>query len=213
MGWVLAAAFLMMSTIFGWNWFRSAPWSARHDLAVAQRLAAHVRVLSSEIGIRDLEHADQLRRAERYIVEQFSQAGYIPTSHEYTAVAGISSRNLIAERPGREPEEPLVIVGAHYDSCGTPGADDNASGVASLLELARALDHAQYRRTVRFIAFVNEEPPFFQTDLMGSRVYARELKRQGGRVRAMLSLETLDYARMAAVVSGLQAVIKALAES
>ncbi|MBI3890821.1 MAG: M20/M25/M40 family metallo-hydrolase [Candidatus Wallbacteria bacterium] len=85
-------------------------------------------------------------------------------------------------------------IGAHYDSVsGSPGADDNASGVAALLELSRALAATPPRRDVRFVAFVNEEPPFFTTDAMGSRVYARAARRRGDRIDAMLSLECLGY--------------------
>jgi Zn-dependent M28 family amino/carboxypeptidase len=89
-----------------------------------------------------------------------------------------------------------VVVGAHYDSHGNiPAADDNASGVAAVLALARA--YARERpgpeRTLRFVFFVNEEPPFFQTDAMGSRVYARRCRARGETIVAMLSLETVGY--------------------
>ena len=87
-----------------------------------------------------------------------------------------------------------VIVGAHYDSVsGTVGANDNATGVAATLELARWLQGSHLRRTIRFVFFVNEEPPYFQTGQMGSRVYARKLKHDGVPVSAMISLETIGY--------------------
>jgi Iap family predicted aminopeptidase len=87
-----------------------------------------------------------------------------------------------------------MVIGAHYDSpTDSPGANDNASGVAALLELARQFKTARPVRTVRFVAFVNEEPPFFQTDLMGSRVYAANARKRGEKIVAMLALETIGY--------------------
>jgi len=87
----------------------------------------------------------------------------------------------------------VVIVGAHYDSCFNPGADDNASGVAALLELARLVRGEPLGRTVKFIAFTNEEPPIFQTEQMGSHVYARAARARGEDIRAVLVLEMLGY--------------------
>ena len=81
-----------------------------------------------------------------------------------------------------------------YDSfVGSPGANDNVSGVAALLEIARLLAAKNLSRTVRFVAFVNEEPPFFQTDNMGSCVYASRSRRHGEQIVAMISLETMGY--------------------
>ena len=86
----------------------------------------------------------------------------------------------------------IVLVGAHYDSVlGSPGANDNGSGVAALLEIAAMISDRSLPRTVRLAAFVNEEPPFFMTPLMGSRVYARRARRAGDRIIAMFSLETI----------------------
>jgi Zn-dependent M28 family amino/carboxypeptidase len=97
------------------------------------------------------------------------------------------------------------VVGAHYDSCyETPAANDNGSGVAATLALARrfslsgsSLAHrpGQPDRTLRFVFFVNEEPPYFQTDDMGSLVYARACKAKNENIVAMLSLETIGYYR------------------
>jgi len=87
-----------------------------------------------------------------------------------------------------------VIVGAHYDSVsGTAGANDNASGVAAVLELARLLQGSKLRRPVRFVFFVNEEPPYFQTMEMGSFVYARQLHSDKVAVSAMISVETIGF--------------------
>jgi len=87
-----------------------------------------------------------------------------------------------------------VVVGAHYDAFeALPGADDNASGVAVLLELARALAAAPPKITVELVAYTLEEPPHFATRYMGSAVHAQSLKTEGVRVRAMFSLEMLGY--------------------
>src|SRR3990167_3727092 len=190
--WILIAGVFVMSTTFGWNVFQTGPPKLPRAPDLAERLTAHVRMLSERIGVRDLAHLQNLLQAEAYIREQWTAAGYTVTAHEYAA-HGVPSRNLIAERPGRDPAKPVVIFSAHYDSCGTPGADDNASGIAVLLELAGLIAGTQPGRTVRFIAFVNEEPPLFRTALMGSRVYARALKQQGGQVEMMVSLEMLGY--------------------
>ena len=111
-------------------------------------------------------------------------------------VRGKTCHNLEVEIPGRQRPEEIVVVGAHYDSVpGCPAANDNGSGVAALLALARAFAQAEPARTVRFVAFVNEEPPFYYTSEMGSVVYANECRRRGDKVVAMLSLETIGCYR------------------
>jgi Zn-dependent M28 family amino/carboxypeptidase len=102
--------------------------------------------------------------------------------------------NLEAVLPGHGAADEIIVVGAHYDSvAGSPGANDNASGVAALLELARLLAGTALPRSVRFVAFANEEAPFFYGDEMGSNRYAARAQVQGERIVAMLSLETLGY--------------------
>ena len=99
----------------------------------------------------------------------------------------------VAIRGGDRPEQ-IVVVGGHYDSVeGSPGADDNASGTAAVLELARLLRGEQFGRTVRFVAFVNEEPPFFSTEWMGSWQYAARAAEQDDNIVAMISLETVGF--------------------
>jgi Zn-dependent M28 family amino/carboxypeptidase len=100
-------------------------------------------------------------------------------------------RNIEASRAGSKE---VVVVGAHYDSVqGCAGANDNGSGVAALLEVARLLAGTKPERTLRFVAFPNEEAPFFGTDAMGSAQYARRCRTRGENVAAMLSLETMGY--------------------
>lgn len=97
-------------------------------------------------------------------------------------------------RPGSSQPRQVLLVGAHYDSVsGSPGADDNASGVAALLELSRLFADVTPRVTMRFVAFVNEEPLFFFGSQQGSLVYARNARRQGDDIRLMVSLEAIGY--------------------
>jgi len=158
----------------------------------AAALRAHVQALAGEIGERNVFRPAALARAADYIEGQWRQQGYEVTRQPFTA-DGVTCANLEAVRRGNSE---MIVVGAHYDSvCGTAGANDNASGVASLLELSRVFangsDGAPLSRTIRFVAFVNEEPPFFRTDQMGSRVYARACRQRGDDVRAMIALETM----------------------
>jgi len=91
---------------------------------------------------------------------------------------------------GRE----ILLIGAHYDSViGSPGANDNASGVAALLEISRMFASIEPAMTVRFVAFVNEEPPFFMSRQQGSMVYAKSARRRGDNIRLMVSLETIGW--------------------
>jgi Zn-dependent M28 family amino/carboxypeptidase len=135
-----------------------------------------------------------LNAAAAFIEAEFRSIGYEIESQYYDS-HGVRVRNLAAERKGKDPGKPVIILGAHYDTVPeTPGADDNASGIAGLLELARLLKGTSGRRTVRFVAFPHEEPPYFYSNLMGSRQYAGMLKQSGGNVLVMLCLEMLGYA-------------------
>ncbi|HET9468387.1 MAG TPA: M28 family peptidase [Vicinamibacterales bacterium] len=153
-----------------------------------ERLRTHVDQLAGIIGERNVYRGGSLDRAAQYIEEQFAASGYEPAGQEYGA-AGTTVRNI--ESAHVRGTGDAVVVGAHYDTvAGCPGANDNASGVAALLELAR---HCTDRARLRFVAFVNEEPPFFMSELMGSRVYARRCRARGERLAGMFSLETIGY--------------------
>ncbi|MEE9295917.1 MAG: M28 family peptidase [Phycisphaerae bacterium] len=161
--------------------------------AVSKRLERHVRMLAEEIGERNLLRYDSLEASARYLDRAFREMGYAAAAQEFV-VAGKKVKNFEAELEGQSRPEEIVIVGAHYDSVfGCPGANDNATGTAALLEIARMMAGRKLARTVRFVAFVNEEPPFFQTQQMGSRLYARHSRQRGENIVAMLSLETMGY--------------------
>jgi len=161
-----------------------------------ERLVASVQFLAGEIGPRNVDHPGSLDRAADWISRQLEATGL--DVEAFTFLTGSTPcRNLQATLSGSRPECGSIILGAHYDTAfSAPGANDNATGVATLLELARHFaGSGALPRTLRFVAFPNEEPPYFQTERMGSRVYARLLKDRGESVQAMLSLESLGCFR------------------
>jgi hypothetical protein len=161
------------------------------DHLLTHRLRAHVTSLAEEFGERNVFNSDALRRAAAYIEAEWGALGYGVERLEYD-VSGIRCANLIATREGNIRRNEILLLGAHYDSVvGCPGANDNASGVAALLETSRMFRAINPALTVRFVAFVNEEPPFFGTGQQGSLVYAQAARRRGDDIRLMASLETI----------------------
>ncbi len=161
----------------------------------ADRLRRHVERLAGEIGERNVYRPQALHAAEDYIRDFWVMQGYELRAQEYT-VGGVHSANLEVTLQGHERPGEVILVGAHYDTVpGSPGADDNASGVAALLELSRLLQESKPRYSLRFVAFVNEEAPFFFTSQQGSMVYATAARSRGDRIRLMVSLEMLGYYR------------------
>jgi Zn-dependent M28 family amino/carboxypeptidase len=156
-------------------------------------LEAHVRMLAETLTPRDWTRTDNLDRAAEYVARQWIAAGGRVTEQTYTAAAGRRYRNVIASLGPEDGER--VIVGAHYDSFrGYPAADDNASGVAALIELGRLLGKTRTLAVrVDLVAFTLEEPPAAWTDWMGSRVHAASLHQSGVRVRAMIALDMIGY--------------------
>jgi len=156
-------------------------------------LQTHVRTLASDIGERHDGMYVELEAAARYIDSVLTTMGYAVRTDDFE-YSDRRFRNLAVERTGSGDTDEIVVVGAHYDSVeGAPGADDNASGTAGVLELARVFATERPFRTVRFVLFTNEEPPFFDTEWMGSRVYAARAKDRRENIVAMLSLETIGY--------------------
>lgn len=158
-------------------------------------LERYLTTLTEQIGERHLGKPERLEQAAVWIESTLGggNIGY-PVERHIHDVGGKDVRNLIAELPGKTRREEIIVVGAHYDTIpGSPGANDNGTGVAALLSLARAMAGDQQARTIRFVAFVNEEPPYFQTDRMGSRVYAARCRSRRENIVAMLALETIGY--------------------
>jgi Zn-dependent M28 family amino/carboxypeptidase len=166
-------------------------YSAMGARADPGRLRAHVETIAGELGPRDVDHPDGLDRVAAYVGAQLGKVAREVAEQPYE-VRGTTYRNVIA-RFGPETAE-RIVVGAHYDTAGPlPGADDNASGVAGLLELARLLAPRPPPIRVELVAFTLEEPPAFATCEMGSAVHAASLARENARVRLMISLEMIGY--------------------
>jgi Zn-dependent M28 family amino/carboxypeptidase len=165
----------------------------------AKRLEADVRALSMDIGPRNYLFPEPLKKAEAHVKAGFAKAGYAVAEQEYTVqppgAAQAAMRNFTVVVPAARPDAPVLVVGAHYDSAPeTRGADDNASGTAAVLELARRFEGRTGGGVeLRFAAFSTEEPPFFGSKQMGSAHHAAALKKEGRAVKGMLSLEMLGY--------------------
>lgn len=164
----------------------------KKDTELVKRLKHHVRKLASEIGDRSVFEYQKLKETEKYITKELSSYGY-DVKYQGYKVSSKTAKNIIATKAGTKKRKGMVVVGAHYDTCFSPGADDNASAVAGLLELARFVSEEPTKHNVKFIAFVNEEPPFFKTEQMGSRVYTKEAKRKKEEIKAAIVLEMIGY--------------------
>ena len=155
------------------------------------RLSEHVRVLSMEIGERHPGKIEQLVQAADYIEGQFTDFTYVPKSE---IINDKGYRNIVVDLYGRQDRNKILLVGAHYDTTWlTAGADDNASGVAALLEIARAFRGRDLPITIRFVAFANEEFPYYGTPDMGSLYHAQRARDQNEEIVGMFSLEMLGY--------------------
>ena len=165
------------------------------EMALAASLKLHIASIAARE--HNIAHYDELEKVARHIEATLASFGYAVGRQEFS-VDGRLVRNIDAtiEPPAEKPDPEVIVVGAHYDSApGTPGANDNGSGAAAVIELARLLrdlDHKSGKR-IRFVLFVNEEPPYFMTEAMGSLRYARALAERRERVVAMYSLETIGF--------------------
>ena len=173
-----------------------APYTKQihHALDILEeQLKKHIQSLAGDIGERNVFHPDKLSEASLYIQKFWQEQGFHTQYQDYIT-ENIPCKNLWVQIDGKTLPNETVIIGAHYDSVWTsPGANDNASGIAALLEISRTLKNMQPRRSIILIAFVNEEPPFFLTDQMGSSVFAKEMAKQGKIISSMIALETIGY--------------------
>jgi len=161
------------------------------EIALREELRSDVQKLAGEIGERNMWHYEQLNAAVDFIEGSFSRAG-LRTRRDSYQMQGQGCHNLEAEVSGSRPE--IIVIGAHYDSVGgSPGANDNGTGMAATIALARRFAGTKPKHTLRFVAFVNEEPPYFLSGEMGSLVYARRCNERGDKISAMISLETIGY--------------------
>ena len=201
---IVVAAVLVLLWWFGMrmpgkNVSKAGPLSA-DEIMLREELRANVQKLAGEIGERNMWHYPQLNAAADFIEDSFSRAG-LRTRRDRYEMQGQPCHNIEAEIRGTRPE--IIVIGAHYDSVfGSPGANDNGTGSAAVLALASRFatrEPAQHppqrapNKTLRFVAFVNEEPPYFLSGEMGSLVYASRCKERGDKISAMISLETIGY--------------------
>ncbi len=196
------AGLLALLTFWGWSCMISMPGKSfsgalppltSAERALSAALRRDVEELAGRIGNRNVFAGDALSKAADYVEGRLRETG-LTVSRQTYEVAGQPCHNLETEILGAAKPGEIVVVGAHYDSVvDCPGANDNGTGVAALLALARALGPERPARTLRFVAFVNEEPPFFQTKLMGSAVYAQRCRERKEKVVAMLALETIGF--------------------
>ena len=173
------------------------PALSENERQAAAELRKYVTKLASELGVRSATEGDSLQRAERYLHDELLPLTALPgvtLEREPIPTSPGNAANLVLNLPGQQAG-PLLLVGAHYDSApgGTKAANDNGSGTASALVLARRLAYLKHALPIRFVLFANEEMPYFNTDAMGSLVHARGCKQRGEQLRAMLSLETMGY--------------------
>jgi len=164
------------------------------DLDVSpQRLKSSVETLCRDFAPRDFEHTENLDRAAMWIAGKFRETGLDVETQEYVLAEG-RYRNVVAHRQGSDPDAGVKIIGAHYDAYRDyAGANDNASGVAVLLELARTLSQDTPRGARYFVAFSTEEPPFFGSEDMGSHVFAKSLVDRSVPVDMMVALDLVGY--------------------
>lgn len=197
---VLTWAYFVMIRMPGHSYNGPPPAPTLARLSLIDALTQDVSTLAQTIGPRNVFYTKGLQEAEAWIESTLREIGYDVDRQTFNVsldpglIKDHPCTNLIVDRPGSTRADEIIIIGAHYDTFdASPGANDNATGVAATLALARAFVRATPQRTLRFVFFVNEEPPFFQTDQMGSLVYARSCRKRGDDVYAMLSLETLGF--------------------
>jgi Zn-dependent M28 family amino/carboxypeptidase len=171
---------------------------------IADRIHVHRTIIKSvkriiddlavNIGERSSVCYDNLEKARYYILERFRAVGAIPLEQQFM-VNNQQFSNISAEIKGRgKLKNEIIIVGAHYDTVeGSCGANDNASGIAGLLELYKIISAHKPKRTIRFVAFTLEEPPYFDSADMGSTVYAEECVSKNENIPLMISLDMLGY--------------------
>ncbi len=188
---LLIFAFLLYSVLK----IRNAPSVMPHVTQETRQTAlyGHVEALSVGIGSRSVYEYERLNAARDYILNSLQAMGYQPELQTYLYEERPYS-NVIVTLPGGERFDEVVLFGAHYDTyAGTPGADDNASAVAVLLELCRRVKDEKPGRTLKMVFFTLEEPPVFRSEFMGSAVYAERARKAGEDIVAMVCLEMVGY--------------------
>lgn len=189
------AALWYLTVVPGQSHQGALPPLTGEERDIAATLKRHIETIAARE--HNIRHFDELEKVAAYLEATLKALGYEPYRQEFVADRKtVRNIDVVIEPSGGNTDPEVVVVGAHYDSAeDTPGANDNASGTASVLELARLLKDLSGRtgKRIRLVLFVNEEPPYFMTADMGSVHYARALADRKERVTAMLSLETLGF--------------------
>ena len=185
------------TSVPGVSYQGTLPPSTDAEKATAARMLGHLRAIGGKP--HNIDHYDELEKSARYIEDQLKVLGYQPVPQVYE-VDDRQVRNIevVIEPAAANASTGTIVLGAHYDSCeDAPGANDNGSGVAAVIELARLLADLRNKTParIRLVLFVNEEPPYFQEPEMGSLHYARLLAERREPVIGMLSLETIGWFR------------------
>jgi hypothetical protein len=187
----------VLSIIFVFAWFLVTQpifFNQKIDLNISvdtNQLKKHVKVLSEQFIPRDYKHPDNLDSVSSYIEREFWKTNGLVKIQTYNIDSTVY-KNVVVQLGPNSKER--IVIGAHYDAYKDyPGADDNASGVAGLIELAKLLNKVNLPVMVELVAYTLEEPPFFRTDSMGSALHALSLKSKNIPVRLMISLEMIGY--------------------
>lgn len=192
---VVGAAVLLrlMTAMPGRSYAGDLPAATPELGRLQNELVRHVHRLAYDLKDRHYLNREVYLAAAEYIEAELAQTG-LPVERQAFPCRGQDVLNLIAEQRGTQRPQEILVIGAHYDAVvGCPAANDNGSGVAALLALAKRIAPEPLPRTMRFVAFANEEIPFFQTPEMGSFVYARRCRERGDQIIGMISLETMGY--------------------
>jgi len=192
---VISAALLLYCVVLPLQPMRGAPPPfGKEERLVTERLGRHIEAIAA--APHNVAYFAALEAAACHIEDELRRQGHVPVADVFEA-DGRRVRNIEIVL---EPERPAAhgmtyVIGAHYDSADdSPGANDNGSGVAALIEIARRLGpHPALRHRLRIVFFVNEEQPYGKTPLMGSWRHARRLAESGERVAGMIALETIGY--------------------
>lgn len=184
---------IMMIKMPGESYSGPLPELSDAEVRLRDELLSDVEKLAGEIGERNVGHYENLKAAADFIEGSLKEAGY-EVRRQWYEVEGKRCSNIEVEIKGEEKGEEILVIGAHYDTVyGSPGANDNGTGVAALLALARGFAGRGAAGTVRFVFFVNEEPPFYFSRRMGSFIYAESCKQRADNIIGMISLETIGY--------------------
>lgn len=171
----------------------SLPALNADELPLVSELKTHVETLAGQIGERNYRQKTNLDKAQLYIQQVFLTCGYKPKEQAFI-YQGAKYKNVEIELPGLSEPEKILVFGAHYDTViDSPGANDNGTGVAALLTLCRLFSARRPNCTIRFVAFANEEAPFFSSPGMGSGQYASRCHDRKENIVGMVSLETIGF--------------------